>query len=199
MNNYFENSHVAWKSWTPNDIVFKSNQLVKKLLPSDNILSYTSKGDRDNKMCKRTGCKAIQTSHYGGKPYTYYAKENYKGVMVQLKDLKTDYPSAHIDFLDYTDKTDSVGNKIAPLDLLVYVNSFHSRWEWKQNSQGHYKKVPFGNIAPLDEGYLVSIGGQGDSNPMSFQTFSEVVQISEAIRKFLIDRVVPYKMGELVT
>jgi hypothetical protein len=194
MKNYFENSYVSWNSWTPNDIIFKSNPLVKKLLPSDNILSHDTKGDRDLKMCKKTKGKKIQG--YNG--YYHYSRENYKGVMVQLKDLKTDYPSANIDFLDYTHKTDSVGNKIAPLDLLVYVNSFHTSWEWKKNAQGRYQKFSIGNVAPLDEGYRISIGGQGDSNPMSFQTFSEVVQISEAIRKFLIDRVVPYKMGELV-
>ena len=127
MKNYFENSRVNWDNWNPNDIFFKSNQLVKKLLPSDNILSYTSKGDRDNKMCKKTSCKALQSTRYNGQAYTYYTKENYKGVMVQLKDLKTDYPSANIDFLDYRKKTDSVGNAIANLDLLVYVNSFHAQ------------------------------------------------------------------------
>jgi len=197
MKNYFENARVNWDNWNPNDIIFKSNQLVKKLLPSDNILSYTSKGDRDSQMCKKTGCKAVRTSHYANaKPYTYYTKENYKGVMVQLKDLKTDYPSANIDFLDYRKKTDSVGNPIASLDLLMYVNSFHSHWEWKQNAQGHYRRVSVGNVAPLEEGYRVSVGGQGDSNPMTIQTFNEVIQITEAIRSFLIECVAPARVGE---
>ena len=80
MKNYFENSYVGWNSWTPNDIIFKSNQLVKKLLPSDNILSYTTKGDRDNKMCKKTGCRVLQSTRYNGQGYTYYTKENYKGI-----------------------------------------------------------------------------------------------------------------------
>ena len=30
--------------------------------------------------------------------------------MVQLKDVKDDFPSANIDFIDWTEKKDSVGN-----------------------------------------------------------------------------------------
>ena len=67
-------TNVRWKTWSPNNIIFKSNSLVKKLLPSENILSWKSKGDRDQKMCKMTGCKAIQNSTYSGQPYTYYNK-----------------------------------------------------------------------------------------------------------------------------
>ena len=80
----------------------KAIQLVKKVLPSEHILSWKSKGDRDRKMCERTGCKQVNGV------YTYYTKENYKGVMVQLKDVKDDFPSANIDFIDCTERKDSV-------------------------------------------------------------------------------------------
>ena len=197
MKNYFENAPVNWNRWNPNDIIFKSTNIVKKLLPSDNILSYSSKGDRDTKMCKKTGCKAISTSHYNGQPYTYYTKENYKGVLVHLKNVKDEYPVAHIDFIDWREEVDSVGNRISNLDLLMYVNSFHEPWEYVRCPQtGSYTRKQSGNSAPLDEGYRVSVGGQGDSNPMTFQTLNEVFQITEAIKLFLVDCVVPMKRGE---
>jgi len=96
MRNYFETQRVNWKTWNPNQIIFKSNRLIKKLMPEDNILSWTSKGDRDTKMCQRTGGKAI----VGHGNHTYYSREKYKGVMVQLKDMNSDFPSANIDFID---------------------------------------------------------------------------------------------------
>ena len=57
MKNYFENQKIHWNAFAPKDIVFKSNNLTKKLLPAENLLSYTTKGDRDRKMCKKTGGK----------------------------------------------------------------------------------------------------------------------------------------------
>ena len=96
--NHFTNTNVRWKTWSPENVIFKSNQLVKKVLPSEHILSWKSKGDRDQKMCEMTGCKKVNGV------YTYYTKENYKGVMVQLKDVKDDFPSANIDFIDCTER-----------------------------------------------------------------------------------------------
>ena len=55
--NYFNKAKVNWNTWSPENIIFKSNQLVKKVLPSESILSWTSKCDRDQKMCKLTGGK----------------------------------------------------------------------------------------------------------------------------------------------
>ena len=91
MKNYFETQRVNWRNFSPKNIIFKSNRLVKKLLPSENVLSWTSKSHRNQEMCKKTGCKATQTNQFGGQPYTYYTKENYKGVMVQLRDLKSGF------------------------------------------------------------------------------------------------------------
>lgn len=196
---YFNNTNVRWKTWSPENIIFKSNQLVKKVLPSEHILSWKSKGDRDQKMCMKTGCKAIQNSPYGGQPYTYYTKDNYKGVMVQLKDVKSDFPSANIDFIDWTERKDSVGNTKCGLDILVYLNSFHTRWEWKQDPKTKsWTKHTTGKTAPLREGYRMSYGGQGDAHSMDFDEFHELVQITEMIRDFLVDVVVPAKNGELV-
>jgi hypothetical protein len=196
----FNNTNVRWKTWSPENIIFKSNALVKKVLPSEHILSWKSKGDRDIKMCKMTGCKATQHSPYAnGKPYTYYTKENYKGIMVQLKDVKSDFPSANIDFIDWTERKDSVGNAKGHLDILIYLNSFHSHWEWKQDPRTKgWAKCPIGKTAPLREGYRMCYGGQGDANSLGFDEFHELVQITEMIRDFLVNVIVPVKNGEYV-
>jgi hypothetical protein len=197
--NYFTNTNIRWKTWSPENVIFKSNQLVKKVLPSEHILSWKSKGDRDQKMCEKTGCKAIQNSPYGGQPHTYYTRDNYKGIMVQLKDVKDDFPSANIDFIDCTERKDSVGNLKGNLDVLVYLNSFHSNFTWDKCPQtGNWVKTSTGKTAPLREGYRMCYGGQGDANAMDFDEFHEMIQITEMIRDFLVDVVVPAKNGELV-
>ena len=189
MKNYFENVKVNWANWSPKDIIFKSNSVVKKLLPTENVLSWTSKGDRDQKMCKLTGCKATGNS-YNGQQYTYYTKENYKGVMVQMKDMKSPFPSANIDFIDCTGRKDSVGNNLGSLDVLVYLNSFHNPWTWQRDpATNQYTKVANGSIAPIEEGYRMCYGGQGDANSMSFQEFHELVEITEAVKNFIIEMV----------
>ena len=197
--NYFTNTNVRWKTWSPENVIFKSNQLIKKVLPSEHILSWKSKGDRDQKMCERTGCKATQHNSYNGSPYTYYTKDNYKGIMVQLKDVKDDFPSANIDFIDWTERKDSVGNRKSNLDILVYLNSFHQPWEYAKCPQtGNWVKTSTGKTAPLREGYRMCYGGQGDANAMDFDEFHEMIQITEMIRDFLVDVVIPTKNGELV-
>jgi len=162
-------------------------------------MSWKSKGDRDQKMREKTGCKAIRTNQFGGQPYTYYTKDNYKGIMVQLKDVKDDFPSANIDFIDYTERKDSVGNIKGNLDVLVYLNSFHSSFTWDRcPTTGNWVKTSTGKVAPLREGYRMCYGGQGDANSLDFDEFHELVQITEMIRDFLVDVVVPTKNGELV-
>ena len=191
--NHFANTNIRWKTWSPENVIFKSNQLVKKVLPSEHILSWKSKSDRDQKMCEMTGCKKVNGV------YTYYTKENYKGVMVQLKDVKDDFPSANIDFIDCTERKDSVGNIKGSLDILVYLNSFHSNFTWDKCPQtGNWVRKSTGKTAPLREGYRMCYGGQGDANPMDFDEFREMIQITEMIRDFLVDVVVPTKNGELV-
>ena len=191
---YFNNTNVRWETWSPENIIFKSNQLVKKVLPSEHILSWKSKGDRDQKMCQRTGGMAL-----GHGQYTYYSKDNYKGIMVQLKDVKSEFPSANIDFIDCTERKDSVGNAKGGLDILIYLNSFHSSWDWnKCPKTGNWVKTNIGKTAPLREGYRMCYGGQGDANALDFDEFHEMVQITEMIRDFLVDVVVPTKNGELI-
>ena len=193
MRNYFETQRVNWKTWNPDQIIFKSNRLIKKLMPEDNILSWTSKGDRDTKMCQRTGGKAI----VGHGNYTYYSRENYKGVMVQIKHPNDEFPSANIDFIDCSPRKDSVGNVMGSLDVLVYLNSFHSPFEWVRCPQtGSYIKQHKPNVAPLEEGYRMCYGGQGDANSMRFQEFQELIQITEAVKNFLVECYVPAKNGE---
>ena len=193
MINYFETQRVNWKTWNPDEIIFKSNRLIKKLMPEENVLSWTSKGNRDLKMCKLTGGKM----HTGYQGHAYYGKENYKGIMVQLKDMNTDFPSANIDFIDCTGRKDSVGNQMGSLDVLVYLNSFHCPWEWIRCPQtNQYIKQHKSNVAPLKEGYRMCYGGQGDANSMTFQEFQELIQITEAVRNFLVEVLVPAKNGE---
>jgi hypothetical protein len=197
--NYFTNTNVRWKTWSPENVIFKSNQLVKKVLPSEHILSWKSKGDRDRKMCEMTGCEATQANQFGGQPYTYYTKENYKGIMVQLKDVKDDFPSANIDFIDWTERKDSVGNMKGHLDILVYLNAFHQPWQYVKCPQtGNWVRKSTGNTAPLREGYRMCYGGQGDANALDFDEFHEMIQITEMIRDFLVDVIIPTKNGELV-
>ena len=192
--NYFNKSKVNWNTWSPESIIFKSNQLVKKVLPPENVLSWTSKGDRDQKMHKLTNGQMFQT-HKG---QSWHGSENYKGVMVQLKDLKSDYPSANIDFIDRTDRKNSVGENLGSLDVLMYLNSFHARWDFIQCPQTkRFVKKARGNHTPLEEGYRFCYGGQGDANSMRFEEFQELLQITEAIKTFLVEVVVPITKNEL--
>lgn len=196
MKNYFSNARVDWKNWNPSQVIFKSNNLTKKLLPSENVMSWTSKGDRDVKMSKLTGGAPKTQTNYNGQSHTYYSRENYKGVMVQLKDIKSEYPSANIDILDYTEKVDSAGNRLPNLDILMYIGSYHQPWEWYRDASGQWLKKHTPNPCGVDEGYRISYGGQGEQNAMHFETFQEVLQICEAVRTFLVTRVVPAKKGE---
>lgn len=195
MKNYFENSPVNWNNWNPSNVIFKSNNMTKKLLPSDNVLSWKSKHDRNFQLARMTGGKQSSQKNWKGQTQQSYSRDNVVGVMVELKGLKSEFPTANIDFLDFTDKFNSVGDPISKIDALVYLQSFHTAWSWQQVN-GNWQKISGKAICPLDEGYKISYGGQGDSNPMSFETFQELLQISEAVRNFLIDCVVPAKNGE---
>ena len=193
MKNYFETQRINWKTWNPSQIIFKSNRLIKKLMPEENVLSWTSKADRNHKMCQLTKGKA-QRGYQGT---IYHGSENFKGVMIQLKDVNSEFPSANIDFIDYTHRKDSVGNNVGRLDVLVYLNSFHSPWEWVRCPQtNQYVRKYKPNVAPLEEGYRMCYGGQGDSNSMLFDEFQELIQITEAVKNFLVEVLVPVKNGE---
>ena len=195
MNNYFNNAQVNWNTWTPQDIIFKSNNIVKQLMPQENVLSYKSKSDRDDQMCKRTNGKAYHNNYSNA---TYYSRDNYRAVHVWLKDVKLEYPTANVDFIDYTNRTDSVGNAKACIDALIYIQSFHQPWEWKRDQNGNYIKVNNANPSPLEEGYRICYGGQGDSNPLSRAEFQEVLDITESVRRFLFEMLIPYRNGELL-
>ncbi len=195
MNNYFNNAQVNWNTWTPQDIIFKSNNIVKQLMPQENVLSYKSKSDRDVQMCKLTNGKAYHNNYSNA---TYYSRDNYRAVHVWLKDVKSEYPTANIDFIDYTNRTDSVGNAKACINVLIYIQSFHQPWEWKRDQNGNYIKVNNANPSPLQEGYRICYGGQGDSNPLSHSEFQEVLDITESVRRFLFEMLIPYRNGELL-
>tara|TARA_X000000950_G_scaffold43209_2_gene48425 strand:- start:14087 stop:14695 length:609 start_codon:yes stop_codon:yes gene_type:complete len=193
MKNYFETQRVNWKTWNPSQVIFKSNRLIKKLMPEENVLSWTSKGDRNHKMCQLTKGK-VQTGYQGK---TYHGSENLKGVMVQLKDMNSEFPSANIDFIDYTHRKDSVGNNVGRLDVLVYLNSYHAPWEYVRCPQtNNWVRKQNGSVAPIEEGYRMCYGGQGDSNSMLFDEFQELIQITEAVKNFLVEVLVPVKNGE---
>jgi hypothetical protein len=44
----------------------------------------------------------------------------------------------------------------------------------------------------------MSYGGQGDANAMDFDEFHEMICITEALRDFLIEVVIPTKNGEVL-
>ena len=193
MNNYFETQNVHWHNFSPDNIIFKSNNITKKLMPKENVLSYKTKGDRDNQMAQKTGSKKV-TNNWG---HSYYKAINHVAVHVQLADVKQDYVVANVEFVDLREKKDSLGGHCSGLNILVYIQSYHDKHEYKQ-VQGNWQRVKTNPVSlPDDEGYLICYGGQGDSNPMTHREFLEVADISEAIRQFLINRVLPLRRGEL--
>lgn len=191
MQNYFNQARVGWNMWSPESIIFKSNNLTKKILPQENVLSYKSKGDRDAKMGKITNGNAYM-SQSGN---SWHSQENHIAVHVELKQLKSEYMDANLEFVDYSERFDSVGNRLQRISALVYIQSHHSNFEWQRDASGNYVKVKQGQSCGLDEGYRICYGGQGDSNPLSFDEFNELLQISESIRKFVVDVAMPFKQG----
>jgi len=164
-------------------------------MPEANVMSYKTKTDRDNLMAVRTGAKKT-TNTWG---HSHYKAVNHVAVHVRLTDVKKDFVSADVDFVDLREKKDSQGGHRSGLDVLVYVQSQHHKYEWKKDASGNWASAKV-NSNPLsdDEGYLMCYGGQGDRNPMTHREFLEIGEISEAVRKFLIDRVLPFKRGEFV-
>jgi len=193
MKNYFETSQVNWSNFTPKDIIFKSNKITKALLPEENILSWSSKQGRNCEVAKNAGGQPVQMGNN-----TYYKNDGLVGVFVQLINLNTPFPNANIDFLDYRPKTNSVGHRLTRMDILMYIRSNHAHWQWKRDIQGNYTRDYDPNTAPIEEGYGIAYGGQGEDNAMSFELFSEILQIANAIKSFLIDRVVPLKNKEII-
>ena len=194
---FFAQSKVNWNRFRPTDMVFKSNAMVKKLVPSENILSYSTKQDRDAEMAQRSGGSSKQKTSWNGQVYTYYSRDKYRSIHVKLKDLKSPHPSADLEFVDFTPKQDSVGNVFSHITALVYIQSFHQRTHWVQGANGHYTTQKVGKVAQLDEGYRVAYGGQGDSNYMGLDELEEIAQIARAVKNFLVEVVVPFKEGTL--
>ena len=194
---FFAQSKVNWNRFRPTDLVFKSNPMVKKIVPSENILSYSTKSDRDLEMAKRSGGAEERKQSWNGETYTYYSKEKYRAVHVKFKDLKSPFPSADLDFVDFTPKKDSIGNAFNPIMSLVYICSFHQRSTWVKGANGQYTSQMVGKVAQLDEGYRVAYGGQGESNHMGFDELEEIAQISRAVKNFLVEVVVPFREGTL--
>lgn len=191
---FFAQSQVNWNRWQPHDIVFKSNNITKALVPQENLLSYSSKSDRDAQMCRLLGGKGQTKKNWDGQTYQYYSRDTYRSVQVKLKDLKTDFPTADVDFIDSTPRINSVGNPFSSVDVLVYIQSHHQQWNWTRVN-GQYTSQKVGKTAGADEGYRVSYGGQGDNNAMAFEDLEEIVQISRAIKNFIVNVIIPHKNG----
>jgi hypothetical protein len=193
MNNYFQTQKVHWHNFSPENIFFKSNNITKKLMPEANILSWKTKGDRDNQMAVKTGAKSY-TNYYG---QSYYKATNHVAVHVKLTNVKEEYVTADIDFVDLSERKDSLGGHWSGINSLVYINSFHDKHEFQQVG-GNWQRVKVNPVSlPDEEGYRISYGGQGEGMPMEYRDFLEVIDITEAIRKFLIDMVLPLKRGKL--
>jgi hypothetical protein len=194
MRNYFETQRINWVKYDPSHIIFKNNNLVKKLLPQENTLSYNSKSHRDEQMRKNMGGKPIQ----GSTGHIWYSQDTYKSVHVHLKNLKTEFPTADLEFIDRTPRSDSAGEPVPNVNALVYITSLHRRWDWVRDpNTGNYSRVSKQNVCGIDEGYYIAYGGQGEDNGMKFHEFRELLDISEAVKNFLVEVVVPYKNGTL--
>lgn len=209
MKNYFADVRVEhrgighfpirWNRWSPDTIIFKSNRLVKKIMPENNILSYTSKGDRDQKSCKMFGGTLLHSTSWNGNTHHYHSNDKYSAVHVHLKDLKSDHVSANVDFIDMRAEmnVDSVGNQTGAIDILTYINSMHNPWNYTrcpQTNQFIKKQNP--NTTPLEEGYRMAYGGQGEGNMLSMNDWDEYLDICKAIRMFLYEVVTPANKGE---
>ena len=171
MNDYFKHQKIHWKHFTPNDIYFKNNILVKKANANNeiNVISYNSKGA--------------------------FMEEYSKGVFVHVKDIKSEFPYAHINLYDATRVPHC---RYGSQNNLAYIVSAHNTYEWKKDPANHYgwsqvktNKVPL----PDEEGYRIELGGTlVGGTPMEMQ---EQIDIIYAIHKFLIDRVLPAKRGQV--
>jgi hypothetical protein len=198
IENYFKNQRVNWLQFSPKDIIFKSNAITKKLLPEENVLSWQTKESRHNALAKKTGATPINHSNWNNSTYTYYTKDSYKAVFVQLIKVKQEYVCANLDFVNYMPKKNSLGGCIAGLDALVYIGSFHDTFTWQKGANGSYGNVQTNTQSlPDSEGYRIAYGGQGDTNYMTHQEWIEIGDISEAVRNFLAEKVVPLKRGTL--
>ena len=209
MKNYFTDVRVEhkgighypirWNRWSPDSIIFKSNRLVKKVMPEDNILSYKSKGDRNKKMCEKLDCTILSQNSYNGTPYTYRSHDKYSAVHVQLKNTNDEFVGANVDFVDMRAEmnVDSCGNQLGRVDILTYINSMHNprSHHYCQKTQ-QWVKDPNAKPAPLEEGYRMAYGGQGEGMSMSMEDWDEYLDICKAIKMFLCEVVVPAKKGE---
>ena len=188
---------IRWNRWSPDSIIFKSNRLVKKVMPEDNILSYKSKNDRNIKTCEKLDCTILSQNSYNGTPYTYRSHDKYSAVHVQLKNTNDEFVGANIDFIDFRETFDSVGNRMTNIDILTYINSIHNPLSHVYCSKsGRWLKDPNSKASPLDEGYRMAYGGQGEGMSMSMQDWDEYLDICKAIRMFLYEVIVPAKKGE---
>ena len=192
MINYFDTQRINWVKYNSTNIIFKNNNLVKKLVPQENILSYKSKTDRDEQMRKKMG----GTVHHGN-GHIWYSQDTYKSVHVHLQNLKSEYPTADLEFIDRTPRKDSAGEAIPRINALVYITSFHRGFDWVTDSKGNWTKKHKANVCGVDEGYYIAYGGQGEDNGMKFHEFRELLDISEAVKNFLVEVVVPFKNGTL--
>ncbi len=149
MRNYFETQRINWVKYNPTNIIFKNNNLVKKLVPQENTLSYKSKTNRDEQMCKNMGGKPIQ----GSTGHTWYSQDIYQSVHVHLQNLKSEFPTADLEFIDRTPRTDSAGEHIPVVNALVYITSLHRRWDWVRDPiTGDYSKVSKPKVCGVDGG-----------------------------------------------
>jgi len=198
MKNYFENQRVNWHQFSPKDIIFKSNAITKKLLPEENVMSWKTKDSRHCAIAEKTGATAHSNTNWNNQQYTWYSRDSYKAVFVQLTRVKQEYVCANLDFVNYMPKKDSLGDARAGLDALVYIGSFHDKFQYQKGANGQYGYSKTNSQSlPDSEGYRIAYGGQGDSNYMTHQEWTEIGDISEAVRNFLIEMVVPFKRGVL--
>tara|TARA_Y100000590_G_scaffold143436_2_gene164829 strand:+ start:67263 stop:67847 length:585 start_codon:yes stop_codon:yes gene_type:complete len=190
--NYFQQQNIHWYDYTPEDIYIKSNMFSNKL-NDINTVSYKNK-----------------TDFYQSYPW---------GVAVALTNIKSEFPCADLDFNKYNGRygalngnpiqgripkprLDSQGNQCeTQTHSLVYIHSKHYKYEWKQDyASGQWQNIQQSQVPLQDqEGYTVSIGGQGATFGGNERAVREMVDISFAVVNFLIERVLPLKRKKSLT
>jgi len=171
---YFEQQNIQWNNFNPNNIFFKKGILTKGLESELNLISYKTK--------------------------TEYYKDYEVGVFVQLVNTKEEFPNAHINF-HCKNPTQGIthaqqlvhGHRI---DNLVYLYSHHLNSRWGRDAQGNWKRIFEGDPKPLDEGYGIEMHNMTASCPRSFQ---EQIQIVLAVRKCLVELVLPHNEKKMLT
>ena len=143
---YFEHQKIHWHHWSPDDVYFKRNVLVKKINANNelNVIGYNSKGA--------------------------FQEEYDKGIFIHVKDIKQEFPTAHINLWNKcTDE--SIGN-LAYIESRHY--NFEWKKDGNTGMWKSVKRNPL-PLAD-EEGYRISLGGTAVlGTPPEYQEQTDII------------------------